>query len=214
MRHANLSPFTQFFLVGLLTVALVAVLTRAAVFIRREYTGMTALYPLAWTPAQCRVLECFRLLVGLALIPLWGTFLLIAPSMPTNWPFGLLEMMSLIVLVLLSHAWVLLLAPRHWGKFGAFPGSFWLTILFLMTWWISMFSATGLMLAKASAPRPRLIGPIGVFAALDTRPWTSPTSPENASLPALASRLLGCSRHLGSGSSSRRCDPPARAALV
>jgi len=113
MRHVDLSPSTQLLLVGLLSVALAAILMRAAVFIRCEYAGIRPLYPSAWSAAQCRVLECFRLLVGISLIPLWEFFLFIAPSMPTNSPFGYLEMISLIVLVLFSHAWVLLTAPRN-----------------------------------------------------------------------------------------------------
>jgi len=90
--------------------------------------------------------------------------------MPTNAPFGYLEMISLIVLVLLSYAWVLLLAPRNWKKLSAFSQSFWLTISFLMIWWVSMFAATGWMFAKASALPPRPVLPLGVYAALETQP--------------------------------------------
>src|SRR5260370_30987263 len=109
MRYPDLSPSTQFLLIGMLALAMAALLARAAVFIRREIAGMRPLYPQAWSAAQCRALECFRLLVGLALIVLWGTFLFIAPAMPTSSPFGFMEMMSLIVLLLISNAWVLLL---------------------------------------------------------------------------------------------------------
>ena len=64
-------------------------------------------------------------------IPLWGIFLFIAPPMATNWPFGFLCFISLIVV---SHAWVLLLIPRNWKMLGAYRLSFWLTITFLVVW--------------------------------------------------------------------------------
>ena len=170
MRHVDLSPSTQLLLVGLLSVALAAILMRAAVFIRCEYAGIRPLYPSAWSAAQCRVLECFRLLVGISLIPLWEFFLFIAPSMPTNSPFGYLEMISLIVLVLFSHAWVLLLAPRNWNKRSGFSRSFWLTISFLVIFRVSIFAATGWILANASASPPRLMLPVDVYAALEVQP--------------------------------------------
>ena len=175
MRHADLSPFTQFLLMGVLTIALMAVLGRAILFIRREYKGVRPSYPQTWRPAQCRALECFRLLVGVALFPLWGAFLLVSPSMPTNAPFGILEVTSLIILISLSYAWVLLLTPRNWGKFGAFSGSFWLTIAFLIVWWGAMFGVTGWILAKASASPPRLFFSVGVFASKQASPCASRT---------------------------------------
>src|SRR5258706_178718 len=91
MRYADLSPFTQLLLIGLLAVVLAAFFTRAIIFFRRENAGVRPLYPIAWSAAQCRALEYFRLLIGLALVPLWGAYFFIAPSMPTNWPFGYLE---------------------------------------------------------------------------------------------------------------------------
>ena len=164
MRYADLSPSTQFLLIGLLAVAMAAILIRVAVFLRREIAGMRPLYPQGWSAAQCRGLECFRLLVGVAVIALWGSFLFVAPSMPMNSPFGLLEMISLIVLLLISNAWILLLVPRNWEKLGAYSQSFWLTMTFLMVWWVSVFAATGWMLASASVSSPRLVLPVGVFA--------------------------------------------------
>jgi hypothetical protein len=166
MRHPDLSLSTQLVLIGALAVVLVGFLTRAAVFFRREKAGLRPLYPTAWSAAQCRALEYFRSLVGLALILLWGAFLFIAPSMPTNWPFGYLEMISLISLLLISNAWVLLIVPRNWKMLGAFSRSFWLTISFLMVWWVSMFAATGWMFVKASASPPAKVVPVGVFATL------------------------------------------------
>jgi len=164
MPHADLSLSTQFLLVGLLAVALAAFLTRAMVFFHREKAGVRPIFPSAWSVAQCRTLESFRLLVGFALISLWGSFLFIAPSVPTNWPFGYLDVIFIIWLLLISNAWVLLLVPRNWEKFGAISRSFWITITFLVVWWGVTLTVTGWMFAKASASPP-MNGFSGVYAA-------------------------------------------------
>jgi hypothetical protein len=171
MHHADLSPSAQFLLIGLLVVVFGAFLTRAIVFSRREYAKVRPIYPSAWSAAQCRSLEYFRLLVGLALIPLWGSFLFIAPSMQTNWPLGYLDVIFLIILLLISNAWVLLLVPRNWEKFGAISRSFWITITFLVVWWGTIFTATGWMFVKASASPPAHVFS-GVYAAQGVPPLT------------------------------------------
>jgi hypothetical protein len=170
MQHADLSPSTQFLLVSLLAVAGAVLFTRAIVFFRREYAGIRPIYPSVWSAVQCRSLEYFRLLVGLTLIPLWGSFLFLAPSMPTNWPFGYAEMIFLILLLLISNAWVLLLVTRNWGKLGAISRSFWVTITFLLVWWGATFAAMGWLFAMASASPLAHIS--GVYAALGVLPLT------------------------------------------
>jgi hypothetical protein len=163
MHFADLSLSSQVLAYGLLAAAMVAFLTRAVIFFRRENAGLQPLYPSSWSAAQCRTLEWFRLVICLALIPLWGIFLFIAPSMPSNWPVGFVCFLSLI---LISHAWVVLLTPRNWKMVG--PRSFWLAIMFLVVWWGATLTATGWMLAQASAsPRVHVVPSIGVFAALN-----------------------------------------------
>lgn len=164
MRYADLSPSTQVLLVGLLAAALALIVTRVAVLLCRKKAGIRPHYPSAWSAAQCQTLEYFRLVVGLGLIALWGGFLILAPSMPKNWPFGLLEVISLIMLLLISNAWILLLVPRNWQKLGAFPQSFWLTMIFLMVWWVSVFTATGWLLASGLEKAPSFDLLTGVFA--------------------------------------------------
>jgi hypothetical protein len=132
-------------------------------------SGVRPIYPSAWSAAQCRALESFRLLVGLALIPLWGSFLFISPSLPTNWPFGYLDMIFIIVLLMISNAWVLLLIPRNWGRFGAVSRSFWITITFLAVWWGAIFTATGWMFVKASVSPP-MHAISGVYASQNLPP--------------------------------------------
>ena len=150
---ADVRPSTQLILIGLLAVSLAALLTRAMVFFYREKAGVRSIYPSAWSAAQCRALEGFRLLVGLALILLWGTFLNIAPSVAAKSPVGFnLDVIFIIFLSLISNAWVLLLIPQNWGRFGAISRSFWITIAFLVGWWGVTFTATGWMIARASTP--------------------------------------------------------------
>jgi hypothetical protein len=84
MQNADLSPSAQFLLIGLLAVACSALLARAMIFFHRGKAGAPAVYPTGWSAAQCRALEYFRLLIGLALIPLWGSFLFVTGSMRTN----------------------------------------------------------------------------------------------------------------------------------
>ena len=121
----NESPSTQFVLIGLLAVALAALLARAMAFFHRKKAGVRPIYPSGWSAAQCRALERLRLLVGLAIISLWGSFLFIAPSVAAKWSAGCnLNGIFIIFLLLISNAWVLLLIPRNWGKFGAMSRSF------------------------------------------------------------------------------------------
>ena len=145
MRLPDLSPSIQLLLIGLLVVASAALLVRAMMFIRCEKVGVRPTYPKTWSAPQCRALERFRLLVGLGLIPLWGSFLLIA-----HWPFEFWDVIFIIWLLLISNAWLVrLLDSRNWEKFGAISRSFWITITFLVVWWGVVFTATGWMFAPS-----------------------------------------------------------------
>ena len=152
MHHRDLNSLTQLILIGVVVVVWAALLIRAVIFFRLESAGIPPLYPDSWNEAQCRALEKFRLLIGVALVPLWAVYLFVVPSMPTNWPFGFLEAISLISMLSVSYAWAILLAARNWKGLDAFPRSFMLTIAFLLLWWGTAFSAIGWVLTEASAP--------------------------------------------------------------
>jgi hypothetical protein len=144
-----------------------SLLVRAVVFLRRERSGMRHVYPKTWSETQCRFLETFRLLVGLALISLWGVFLSIIPAVQAKWSVGdELSVAFVILLLLISNAWMLLLLPRNWEKFGVLSRSFSIVITFLFVWWGVAFTATGWLFAVASAP-PQLHSVSGVYAALN-----------------------------------------------
>jgi hypothetical protein len=168
---ADESLSTQFVLIGLLAVALGALLTRAMAFFHHKKAGVLPKYPSGWSAAQCRALESVQLLVGLTLIPLWGSFLFIAPSVAAKWPAGCnLVVIFIIFMLLISNAWVLLLTPRNWEKFGAISRSFSITITFLVIWWGATFTVTGWIFAKASAS-PTMHAISGVYAAQDLPRW-------------------------------------------
>src|SRR6266478_6369328 len=154
MHHRDLNSLTQLILIGVVVVVWAALLIRAAIFFRLESAGIPPLYPDSWNVAQCRALERFRLLIGLALVPLWAVYLVVVPLMPTNWPFGYLEAISLISMLSVSYAWSLLLAARDWKGLDAIPRSFFMMIAFLVLWWGIAFTAIGYMFAVASAPQP------------------------------------------------------------
>ena len=162
MHYSDLHLSTQLGLIGLVFVLWAGLLMKAAVYFRFESAGIRPLYPDSWNVAQCRALERFRLLIGLALVPLWAVYLFIVPSASTKWSFGYLQVISLIAMLSVTYAWAVLLAARNWKGLEAFPRSFLLIIAFLVLWWGTAFSAIGWLLAEASAPQPFRV--FGVYA--------------------------------------------------
>jgi hypothetical protein len=164
----EIDPPAQLVLIGLLAVSSASLFLRAIVFFQRERQHVQSTYPTAWTMAQCRAIERLRAVIGLLLLLLWLAFLFVAPAIEMRWPnHGIIAFV--ILLLLLSNAWLLLLLPRNWEKFGAISRSFSIVIAFLVVWWGMTFTATGWLLAKASAsPLPRLHTISGVYAAVNS----------------------------------------------
>src|SRR4051794_22423888 len=98
-----------------------AFLLRAVIFLRHESAGIRSLYPDSWKDDQRRILEQIRLAVGLSLVPLWAAYLSLTPLTPRSWRF---ELILLMLMLLVSYAWTLLLAPRNLKQLNAFPRSF------------------------------------------------------------------------------------------
>jgi hypothetical protein len=150
MRYRDLDYSTQILLVTILATLLAIVAFRSAIFVYRNVVGVPQRYPRAWTAEQCRLMNAFRLFIGLALSALWIALLIVAPQMPTSWPFGFLEAVSLAALLLLTNGWILLVLPRDWEHFGRQTKRFSLTITALLLWWALMLGCTVWILAKAS----------------------------------------------------------------
>lgn len=163
----EMDPPTQVVLIGLLAVSSASLVLRSIVFFRRDRRGVRSTYPSAWSLAQCRAIEQLRLVTGLTLLSLWVLFLFVAPTIATRLAHYAV-IAFVILLLLISNAWLLLLLPRNWEKFGAMSRSFAIVITFLLIWWGTAFTATGWLLAKASTwPAPRLHTISGVYAAAD-----------------------------------------------
>lgn len=157
----------QIVLASLVILTGAAFLLRAVIFLRRESAGIRPLYPNSWEVGQRRTLEQIRLVIGLSLVPLWVAYLSLTPLTPRSWRF---ELILLMLMLLVSYAWTLLLAPRDSKQLNAFPRSFFLMIAFLVLCFGTAFSAIGWMLTEISA-RPSIhIIPPGVYAARDMAP--------------------------------------------
>jgi hypothetical protein len=164
----EIDPSTQVVLIGLLAVSSASLLLRSIVFFRREKRGMRSTYPNAWSLAQCRAIEQLRMVTGLVLLSLWAIFLFVAPTIATRWAHCAV-IAFVVLLLLISNAWLLLLLPRNWERVGAMSRSFAIVITFLVIWWTTAFTATGWLLAKASTwPTPSLHTISGVYAQATT----------------------------------------------
>ena len=161
----DIDPSTQLVLIGLVAVSSASLFLRAIVFFQRQKQGVQSTYPSTWSMTQCRAIEQFRLIAGLVVLSLWGAFLFIAPAIANRWAHHAV-IAFVILLLLISNAWLLLLLPRNWERFGAMSRSFSIVITFLVAWWALTFTATGWLLANASAsPLPHLHTISGVYAA-------------------------------------------------
>ena len=159
MHYKNLDFLTQVVLSSLVTVLVGAALIRAGAVLYRKMMQIPLRYPRSWTSAERRLMERFRLGIGVTLTAFWAAYFLAVPLMPTNWPFGFFEALSMAVLLLLTNAWIMLLLPRDWGAPGALTARFVVTITALALWWGVMFGGTAWILAAATSKQaPRLIG--------------------------------------------------------
>jgi hypothetical protein len=163
LRHPDLDPVTQAVLLGTFAVLAGVVLIRVTVFFRRQYAGMPYRYPDSWTNDQVRVFELFRTVIGLALISTWGILRMAAPRMPESWPFGLVETILTVGLLLLINAWVLLLVPSNW-EYTVRKAGFATTMGVLALWWFTVLVAL-LWIIELAATRPSAIMlPVGIYA--------------------------------------------------
>jgi hypothetical protein len=171
MQYGDLEISTQILLVGLLVVLTGSMLVRVGVIFWRKVIQVPRLYPRSWTASQCNLMDGFCVVVGMILSAMWLALPIAAPQMPTNLPFGFLEAVSMVVLLLLTNAWLILLLPRDWSVMGAWTKRFAATLMILVTWWTLMFGGTAWLLANAASPPPRLIfGPI--VASVDVPFWS------------------------------------------
>jgi hypothetical protein len=152
MQYKNLDFMTETILGSLILVLLAGVFIRAGVFAYRAVMRIPRLYPAGWTATQCRTMDRFGLGIGMMLVVFWATQHFAVPLMPTNWPFGFLEAISIIVLLFLTNAWVILVLPHDWRRLWGPLSRFAVTMAVLAAWWAVMFAGTALMLAASTRP--------------------------------------------------------------
>jgi hypothetical protein len=100
--------------------------------------------------------------VGIGMILTWGTLRLAAPRMPESWPFGLVETILMVALLLLTNAWVSLLFPSNWEHVIAKAG-FGTTMGVLAWWWTTFLGALILTIALAAKSPGALTVPLGIY---------------------------------------------------
>ncbi|MGE9007778.1 hypothetical protein ACO2JO_04290 [Leptospira interrogans] len=154
MFNPDLSPRDQLLLLCILGGIWLALYSRLIVYVRFEKAGVAPSYPQSWNVTQRRTLERVRSYIGLGLLWFWVVFYVVKPSLPTSWPFGYKEALSLVALTSLSYAWILLLAPRKLRILDLLPRSFEIFLAFLVLWWGAAFSLIVWMLAKAASTTP------------------------------------------------------------
>ena len=115
MQHLpDLSPNTQTALICATMLGLGLVVARGSLACYRHTKAVQHQYPVEWSDAHIRMLEQLRIAIGFALLPTWAFLLVAAPQMPNSAPFGVLPALFLIVLLLLTNAWVRLMIPSEW----------------------------------------------------------------------------------------------------
>jgi hypothetical protein len=93
----------------------------------------------------------------------WGILRIFAPQMPQSWPFALAEAILTVGLLLLIHAWVLLLVPSKWDYLVRRVG-FGTTITALSLWWIAALCALLLTILLAATHPASVVLPLRFYA--------------------------------------------------
>jgi hypothetical protein len=165
-RLPDLSYFAQAALAGALLVAISLALARAAVALYRRLIVVPHRYPGAWTNGDIRFFERVRISIGMALALTWVTFLVAGPAMPRSWPFGAIEALLTLVLLLLTNAWILLVIPREWGNTFVGKMRFGRAAVTILLWWTVMLGAALFAIAKSmtvAAPFVPSIQAVGFY---------------------------------------------------
>jgi hypothetical protein len=162
VRLPDLSPAMQAALLSTVAILAGTILVRVTAFLRRQHAPAPLRYPGNWTDNQIRVFERLRVTVGIALISIWGVLRVAAPSTPQGWPFGIVETLLTVALLLLANAWVSLLSPSKWGYIVDKAG-FARTMGFLAWWWVTLLGAVLVTIALAMRPVAFPM-PLGIFA--------------------------------------------------
>ena len=155
---------TQAVLLSSVAILTAIVLLRVVVLFRRQHARVPHRYPGSWTNDQIKTFEQFRLSMGVSLAITWVILQMAAPRMPESWPFGLEETLLTIGLLLLTHAWLLLLIPSNWEHSIFSKLRFAYSFAILALWWITLLSAILVTIGLATMRHVQFLFPQGPFA--------------------------------------------------
>jgi hypothetical protein len=157
MRHPNMDIPTQILLVSVLALLSTGLVLRTVVFARRYLAEVPHRYPSSWSQAQCGLFAQFQRGVGLSIGILWIAFISAVPQMPSSWPIGYVQVGSATVLLLLTHAWLILVVPRDWTTQTQLMRRFGTMMSFVVAWWVFALCGTGWMIVRASTAAPSFL---------------------------------------------------------
>ena len=165
LRYPDLSYPAQAVLVCVIVVVVSLLLTRGTIAIYRHQVAMPHQYPVAWTYAQIRFFANVRISIGFTLSATWGILFFASPATPHSWPFGLVEAMLALIVMLMTYAWILLVTPRDWKLTFIGKMSFGHAVGCILVWWIVFLGASLFAIAKSAPPTAeRPIHVIGTYA--------------------------------------------------
>jgi len=110
----DLTPNTEVALYCATILGLVLVIARGFLALHPHRVALRHHYPDTWSDDDIKILAQIRIAIGLALAMTWGFLLIAAPKMPSNVPFGLRPALALIIVLLLTNAWLGLVMPSLW----------------------------------------------------------------------------------------------------
>ena len=164
MRHPDLTPLMQAFLLGSILILTTAAFVRFGLFFRNRYAGLPYRYPAAWTAEQISTFGKLRLAIGGCLAIIWLTFLLTAPQLPVGWPFGFEEALLTIGLLLLTNGWLVLLVRLNWENSLLGNYRFRTGFAIVVLWWMAVFAVLLAAIGLATSVHLHFVFPYGTIA--------------------------------------------------
>jgi len=166
MHHLpDLAQHNQTALICATVLGLGLVIVRGSLACYRHWAAVPHQYPVGWSDAHIRILEQLRTTIGLALGVTWAVLLVASPQMPSSAPFGLLPALYLIVLLLVTNAWVRLMIPSEWKHTFIGKMKFEHAVGCLLVVWTILLGGSLFAIAKSTtsiAERP--VHLLGTFA--------------------------------------------------
>ena len=161
MRPPDLPDHVQTALIFAVLLATGSAVFRSIIALARQLKNVPHQYPAAWTSAQIGLLERFRISLGIALLIMWGVLSVLLPEIPGSGPFGLMQALLLIIVLLLTGAWVRLISPSEWKHTFIGKMRFKHALACLIIVWGMLLGGSLFTIARSTASTVE--GPVHVF---------------------------------------------------